>query len=74
MEQPFKGLLIGSLVFLAVLIVVDVIVGFANRKGQTCYAINFASILIVMAYIMWACVYMCQMFPLVAPETTVSTK
>ena len=70
MEAPFTGLLIGSMVYLAILIIVDIILGIVFRKGQTCYAINFASVLIVMAYIMWACVYMCQMFPLVEPEVS----
>ena len=68
MEAPFTGLLIGSMVYLAILIIVDIILAIVFRKGQTGYAINFASVLIVMAYIMWACVYMCQMFPLVVPE------
>lgn len=67
-EQPFRGLVIGSLVFLDILVVLIIIVGIACAKRQTCYAINFTSILVVMAYIMWACTYMCQMYPLVSPE------
>lgn len=69
-EQPYLGFLIGSMVYLGILVVVLIITSIVFRKGQTCYANNFAAILIVMAYIMWACVYMCQMFPLVAPELT----
>ena len=68
LEQPLKGLAIGSLIFLVILVVVVIILAIAFRKGQTCYAINFATILIIMAYIMWACTYMCQMYPLVVPE------
>jgi hypothetical protein len=68
MEPPFTGLAYGSLVFLIILIAGVVGVGFIFRRGQTCYSINFTAILIVMAYIMWACTYMCQMFPLVVPE------
>lgn len=61
-------MLIGSMVFLALIVVTAIILGIVFRKGQTCYAINFATILYVMAWIMWICVYMCQMFPLVVPE------
>jgi hypothetical protein len=67
-DPPFDGLAIGSLVFLCLIIVAIAIVSVIFRKGQTCYANNFVVILIVMAYIMWACTYMCQMFPLVQPE------
>ena len=72
-EQPLKGLAVGSFVFLCILVGVLLIVTIIFRKGQTCYANNFAAILIVMAYIMWACTYMCQMYPLVNPEHTDSS-
>lgn len=72
LNPPFTGLAYGSLVFLILLIIGVSLVGFIFRKGQTCYSINFTAILIVMAYIMWACTYMCQMFPLVRPEYTPS--
>ena len=71
-EQPEKGLLIGTLVFAIIIVVAVIIVSIAFRKGQSCYANNFTVILIVMAYIMWACTYMCQMYPLVNPEYTES--
>jgi len=67
-DQPIKGLITGSMVFLAILVFAVLVVSIAFRKGQTCYSVNFTAILIVMAYIMWACVYMCQMFPLILPE------
>lgn len=67
-EQPLKGLLDGTMIFGIVLVVAVILVTIIFRKGQTCYANNFTVILIVMAYIMWACTYMCQMFPLIVPE------
>jgi phosphoglycerol transferase MdoB-like AlkP superfamily enzyme len=67
-DPPFRGLVIGSLVFLLIMVFAVVVVSIVFRNGQTCYANNFAIILIVMSYIMWACTYMCQMFPLVQPE------
>jgi hypothetical protein len=65
---PFDGLATGSIVFLALLIAAVLVVTVVFWKGQTCYAVNFTAILVVMAYIMWACTYMCQMYPLVTPE------
>ena len=67
-EPPLEGLAIGSIVFLVIAILGAIIVTVVFRKGQTCYAVNFTVILIVMAYIMWACTYMAQMYPLVNPE------
>lgn len=67
-EPPLRGLALGSLIFLGVLVVLIIIVGACCAKRQTCYAINFTAILVVMAYIMWACTYMCQMYPLVFPQ------
>ncbi|KAH0791008.1 V-type proton ATPase subunit e1 [Histomonas meleagridis] len=67
-EPPLNGLLIGTLVFIGVAFLGAAIVAIAFRKGQTCYAVNFTVILIVMAFIMWACTYMAQMYPLVYPE------
>ena len=67
-EPPLEGLAIGSIVFLGVALLGALIVAIVFRKGQTCYAVNFTVILIVMAYIMWACTYMAQMYPLVYPE------
>jgi flagellar motor component MotA len=72
LEPPFTGLAVGSAVFLGLLVLGIIVVGFIFRNGQTCYSINFTAILIVMAYIMWACTYMCQMYPLVVPEYTSS--
>lgn len=68
MDQPGKGFFIGTMVFLAILVVCIIIVSIVFRKGHCCYANNFAIILICMAYIMWACTYLCQMYPLVEPE------
>jgi UDP-N-acetylmuramyl pentapeptide phosphotransferase/UDP-N-acetylglucosamine-1-phosphate transferase len=68
LEDPYDGLASGSIVFLIVLICAVAVVAVAFRSKQTCYAVNFTAILIVMAFIMWACTYMCQMFPLVKPE------
>lgn len=67
LEQPLKGLAVGTAVFACILVVAMVLAGIIFIKGQTCYAINFVAILVVMSYIMWACVYMAQMFPLVDP-------
>ena len=69
-EQPISGLITGSLIFIIILLLAIIIVTIVFRKGQTCYANTFTAILIVMAYIMWACVYMAQMYPLVSPELT----
>lgn len=68
MEQPGKGFFIGSMAFLGVLVLAIIILSIVFRKGHCCYANNFGIILIVMAYIMWACTYLCQMYPLVEPE------
>ena len=67
-EPPLDGLALGSLIFLCILVGLIILVGAVCAKRQTCYAINFTAILVVMAYIMWACTYMCQMYPLVYPE------
>jgi hypothetical protein len=67
-SQPELGLLVGSLVFLGILVVAGIVVAIIFRSGQTCYAVNFTTILIVMSFIMWACTYMHQMYPLVRPE------
>ena len=70
-EQPEKGLLIGTLVYLGIALAAVLILTIVFRKGQVCYANTFALILIAMAYIMWMCTYMCQMYPLVFPEKTI---
>lgn len=68
LEEPLRGLAMGSAAFLGVLVVAMIVTALICRKGQTCYAVNFVSILTVMGYIMWACVYMAQMYPLIKPE------
>ncbi|EAY05937.1 hypothetical protein TVAG_087150 [Trichomonas vaginalis G3] len=69
-RAPYNGLLYGSIVFIILIVLTAIILGIVFRKGQTCYAINFATILYVMAWIMWICVYLCQMFPLIVPQKT----
>ena len=72
LDEPLKGLAMGSITFVVVLFVSVLVVGLITRflckDGQTCYSINFVAILVVMGYIMWACVYMAQMYPLIQPE------
>lgn len=73
-EDPERGLIIGSIVFLIILIATVFVLSIIFRKGMCCYANNFAIILICMAYIMYACTYLCQMYPLVRPEKAIETK
>ena len=68
MEEPVSGFVKGSLVFLIVLVVACIVATALFWKKQTCYANLFITILIVMAYIMWACTYLSQMYPLIKPE------
>jgi hypothetical protein len=68
LSDPYNGLASGSIVFLIIFISVVTVVAVIFRNKQTCHGSNFTAILIVMAFIMWACTYMCQMFPLVHPE------
>jgi FtsH-binding integral membrane protein len=70
LNDPYNGLASGSIVFLIILIIAVTVVAVVFRNKQTCYAINFTAILIVMAFIMWDCTYMCHMFPLVHPKYT----
>lgn len=67
-KQPFKGLLLGSIIYLAIAVICAIVFGLAfRRSGKGCYAVNFSTILIFMAYVLWACTYMSQMFPEFAP-------
>jgi hypothetical protein len=67
LEDRYSGLASGSTMFLIVLICA-IAVATAFRTKQTCYAVNFTAIVVVMAFVMWVCTYMRQMFPLVKPE------
>lgn len=69
-SHQVEGLLYGTAVFAGLLVLLAIIVGIAFRKGKSCYAITFSSTLVVMSYILWACTYMCQMYPLIVPQYT----